>query len=303
MSIKPSFEYNQRLHEAWFKYSDQYQATEQCLQQHIPVAIHKVFPKVDDKSFNILSIGSGNGDVDEQFLTAVVACLDRKDECHEIDICNTALEPNPTQLQLYKDSIQRKSQSFKKSSKIVIKFDLQNKTFEEYQHSSQGKNRFDVIHGVYSFGFLDNPKSALKHCYENELKKRGFIAAVMANGESNDVFQMAASILSKHRPESQGIRHDPWLSSSDFPGHANSNYERFPFSSILDVTDIFNENSENASLLIDIITCENNFCQTAEKRVVDEVRLLVRELAFENNQGRLVINIDNELILIYKSGQ
>jgi hypothetical protein len=167
-----------RTYELWLKITDQHQANYGCLRHHLPTAIQKLKPRNDDNNFNILSIGSSDGRMDLQILRGVIECLNQEDSKQETMISNAAIEPNPYSLQKYKGLIQDKFDSFQMSSTKVGTFELENKTFQEYVVSNHGENRFDMIHTVHTLNYLDDPKSALKHCYENELKDRGFIACI-----------------------------------------------------------------------------------------------------------------------------
>jgi hypothetical protein len=49
-----------------------------------------------------------------------------------------------------------------------------------------------------------------------------------------------------------------------------------------------------------MITHEVNFRKTAEKTLVEEVCQVLKELAFEDDEGKLLIKTGDELILIHK---
>jgi hypothetical protein len=67
----------------------------------------------------------------------------------------------------------------------------------------------------------------------------------------------------------------------------------------VEVTGIFNESSEG-DWLLEFLTHEEHFRKTAMKEEVKKVCKMLNAMATKDDNGRLVLNSSNELILIYK---
>ena len=96
------------------------------MRDHMPSMIQKLLHSVQDRtSFNILSVGSGTGNMDLEILKIVKDELQRSQGCHQIKIFNRAIEINKYPCDLYKAAI-------KNFNDQQAHFDLRHQSFEEY---------------------------------------------------------------------------------------------------------------------------------------------------------------------------
>ena len=115
--------------------------------------------------FNILSVGSGTGEVDMEILKIIKEELQRTRGRDQIKIYNRAIEPNERACDLYKSSVKR-------ANDLQIDFDVRYQTFQQYKkqgpENREERTKFDIFHLMHSIYFLDIEES-LSHCIENEL--------------------------------------------------------------------------------------------------------------------------------------
>ena len=115
--------------------------------------------------FNILSVGSGTGEVDMEILKIIKEELQRTHGRDQIKIYNRAIEPNERACDLYKSSVKR-------ANDLQIDFDVRYQTFQQYKkqgpENREERTKFDIFHLMHSIYFLDIEES-LSHCIENEL--------------------------------------------------------------------------------------------------------------------------------------
>jgi hypothetical protein len=171
-------------------------------------------------------------------------------------------------------------------------------SFEEYVDSEHDPNQYDMIHAIHSLYYVDCIESTLKHCYYNELKDKGVIACFLDN-ESN-LPSIITLFLNKNQFKDKKACICPAENVVRFAEKEKLKYEKFliPFS--VDVTSIFDESSEEGQYLLEFFTLEVGFRKTADQEVVKEVLKLLKDMSTKYDDGRLVVDVANELILIYK---
>ena len=267
----------------------------EIMRDHMPSMIQKLLHSVQDRtSFNILSVGSGTGDMDLEILKIVKDELERSQGCHQMKIFNRAIEINKYPCDLYKAAI-------KNLDDQQADFDLRHQSFEEYaEEFTMAQPKFDVIHFIHSVYYVDT-EAVLKHCIENELQDNGRLIFIVERPD------LISSVLEKQRfPD--------WHASPD-----EKNPESFETAEILfeiaerygwkhevythkysiDVTEIFDPQSTEGTLLLDFITHTENFRGTADKKLLQETLALIKELSTLKDGKRLGEKKES-LIFIYK---
>ena len=247
--------------------------------------------------FNILSVGSGTGEVDMEILKVMKEELQRTQGRDQIKIYNRAIEPSEYACDLYKSAVKRVNDQ-------QIDFDVRCQTFQEYKERGPEKpeecNKFDVIHFMHSIYYVDI-EEALSHCIENELHTNGSLLCMV---EGPDFISW---VLDKQRfPDWYAKPGDSVPESFKtveklfkFLGEAGWRYEVFNQESPIDVTDVFDPESTEGNLLLDFLTHSKNFRHTADEQLVKETLALIKELSAIKDERRFG-KLTEYLIFIYK---
>ncbi|XP_031566557.1 histamine N-methyltransferase-like [Actinia tenebrosa] len=259
-------------YKTYLKRSNQREANISCLQQHIPAELQELELGKGNPRFSILSIGAGDGFIDQEILKFVrVGYLNAGDkQLQEVEILNTAVEPNTAFLGQYKESIERPSDETKgPSNQRSIQFDLKPMSFEEYAKSKHDQNQYDLVHAIHSLYYVESMESTLKHCYHNELGEKGLIVCLL--GTKSHFAILTKFILKKFRPE---YRIPSTGTAEDVIRVAEKNfmkYKKVVVAFSVDVTSVFDQRSEEGGHLLDFSTLEDNYHQTADPDELKEI--------------------------------
>ena len=141
--------------------SDNFVRTIEIVRNHMASVLQRLTQ--NQSCFNILSVGSGTGEVDMEILKVMKEELQRTQGRDQIKIYNRAIEPSEYACDLYKSAVKRVNDQ-------QIDFDVRCQTFQEYKERGPEKpeecNKFDVIHFMHSIYYVDI-EEALSHCIEN----------------------------------------------------------------------------------------------------------------------------------------
>ena len=269
----------------------------EIMRDHMPSMIQNLLHSVEDRTiFNILSVGSGTGDMDLEILKIVKDELQKSQGCHQMKIFNRAIEINKYPCDLYKAAI-------KNLSDQQADFDLRHQSFEEYaEEFTMEQPKFDLIHFIHSIYYVDI-EAALKHCIENELQDNGRLVFIVA--ERPDLM---SSVLEKQRfPDWDGTPGEKNLAG--FPSQKMLTFEIaekygwkhevYTHEYSIDVTEIFDPQSTEGALLLDFITHTKNYRGTADKNLLQETLALIEDLSTLKDGKRLGEKKES-LIFIYK---
>ena len=267
----------------------------EIMRDHMPSMIQKLFHLVQDRtSFNILSVGSGTGDIDLEILKIVKDELQRSQACRQMKIFNRAIEVNKYPCDLYKAAIENLNDQ-------QVDFDLRHQSFEEYaKEFTKEQPKFDLIHFIHSIYYVDI-EAVLKHCIENELQDNGCLVIMVER--SADLI----SVIEKQLfPDGHG-NPDEKNSESAEPAEKmleivekyGWNYEVCTQEFSIDVTEIFDPQSTEGNLLLDFVTHTKNYRGTADKKLLQETLVLIEDLSTLKD-GKRLGKKEESLIFIYK---
>ena len=267
----------------------------EIMRDHMPSMIQKLLHSVQDRtSFNILSVGSGTGDMDLEILKIVKDELQRSQGCHQMKIFNRAIEINKYPCELYKAAI-------KNFNDRQADFDLRHQSFEEYaEEFTLEQLKFDVIHFIHSIYYLDI-EAVLKHCIENELQDNGRLVFIVQRPD------LMSSILEKQGfPDWHGTpdeKNPESLETAEKMFKIAEKYgwkhEVYTHKYSIDVTEIFDPQSTEGNLLLDFITHIENYRGIADKKLLQETLALIEDLTTLKDGKRLGEKKES-LIFIYK---
>lgn len=267
----------------------------EIMRDHMPSMIQKLLHSVQDRtSFNILSVGSGTGDMDLEILKIVKDELQRSQGCHQMKIFNRAIEINKYPCDLYKAAI-------KNFNDQQADFDLRHQSFEEYaKESTMEQLKFDVIHFIHSIYYVDI-EAVLKHCIENELQDNGRLVFIVERPD------LISSVVKKQRfPDwhgTPGKKNPEILETAEKLFEIAEKYgwrhEIYTHEYSIDVTEIFDPQSIEGNLLLDFITHTENYRGTSDKKLLQETLALIEDLSTLKDGKRLGEKKES-LIFIYK---
>ncbi|KAK2568351.1 Histamine N-methyltransferase [Acropora cervicornis] len=274
--------------------SNQLRKTEEILRERLPSLVPRRLH--DSQQLNILSVGSGNGEKDFLALKVIRESLRSNDNGTEVKIFNRGIEPNTYFCDLYNEAIEN---MLTPSDDQATKFEICEQSFQEYsQHTEKYPVKFDVVHFIHSIYYLDM-EEALCHCFEKELGENGvfvcivsgldLINLVLAKQPTNGYGQKDGAIENLEKAgqlveiaKSKGWKHEVYMNEYS-----------------IDVTEVFDPKSTEGNLLLDFLTHTINFRETAEKQVVEETLVVVRDHTVFKDGKRLGKKKD-WLIALYK---
>lgn len=223
------------------------------------------------QQLNILSIGSGDGSGDIKVLTMVNQELQKEKKYQSTKIFLRAVEPNRYYNNLYQQAIEKLPDSLK--NKTV--FNLRQNTFEEFISCEHDKMEFDMIMFLQSIYYCDLEQSLSfgtgKTLKETGrlivlLEPRGLICDVISSfSQAKDVFPPSQKSLLPYEQLLQIVAKNDWKCSE-----CTENLS-------IDVKEVFEDNSENGSYLLDFLTHLKDFRKNASKEQLDYVLSLIEE--------------------------
>ena len=268
----------------------------------MPSMIQKMLhlEQAERASFNILSVGSGTGDMDLEILKIVKGELQKNQGCHQMKIFNRAIELNKYLCDLYKAAI-------KNLNDEQTVFDVWPQNFEEYiKEFTMEKHKFDIIHFmIHSIAYCDDIESVLTHCIENELNDEGLLVFIVGRPPS-----LISSVLEKQlkqrfpdwhgNPDEKNLESYSETAEKIFENSEKHGWkhEVYTHEYSIDVTEIFDPQSTEGNLLLDFITHTENFRGTADNKLVRETLALIEDLSTLKD-GKRIGEKKESLIFVY----
>lgn len=267
--------------------SDEFFKIVAMIGDHLPSVIQRLLPLQQERScFNVLSVGSGAGEVDMEILKIVKEELRKSPASQQMKIFNRAIEVNKYSCDLYKAAVRSLNDKH-------LDFDIHEKSFEEYkEESTVEKTKFDVIHFIHSIYYVDLEET-LKHCIENELNDQGCLFFIVG-GEDED---LTTRVYEKQRCLDD---ESPQAKTAEKVFETAKKYawkyEVFTQKTFIDVSEVFDPESTEGNLLLDFLTNTKNFRHTADKRLVKETLTLIEDISTVKDGKR--IGEGNEQIFV-----
>ena len=279
-----------RIHKVFLEKSGQVLKIIGVLRAHLPSAIENIFLKPNPRNdINILSIGSGHGEMDIEILKLINDEIQIKRESEDpsrpIRIFNRVIEPNKFSLDLYKAALDNLPNELHNTQ---ITFDMdQPKTFQDYMMEVKKTVQFDIVHFIHSLYYIDVEK-ALTHCYDNELGEKGLIICVLAGkGDTMEHIKKNAFNIDHLGGE-----------ISEIACKHGWNHELYSQEYSIDVTQVFDERSLEGNLLLDFFThCMNS--RVDHKEITKVILNLIKNMSTFADGKYLAKRVEN-LHFIFK---
>ena len=166
---------------AFLKKSNQHYENARTFQRYFPSVIQRRMSLFDFKQrsvFNILSVGSGTGEIDFEIVNIVEKELQNRQQWSKMSIFNRALEPDLCSCNVYKENIAKLCDIFPSTF-----FEVRQQTFAAYQESEEKAVSFNIVHLVHSLYYVDLEKTVL-HCLENQVNENGCLVCLKSDNEN-----------------------------------------------------------------------------------------------------------------------
>lgn len=302
--LSKSYEYYEKAFQVFLDHSTARQAMMTCTQDGTSRALEKIAPIDKTKSFNILGVGSGKGEMDLFMMQFIAAQLNKNKTESRPVIQSVVVEPSSLLLEKFKESASCLPLSL--TDLADVSFEWRQITFQEFKHEcasvhnqkSHKSPTFDFIHFIHSIYYMD-AVDALQSCFEQQLGDKGSILCLVQTEESyfakvqkkfkgrltfgsEDMVIYTKEDLAKIAEE-RGWTHD--VIRQEFT---------------IDVTPCFGEPSDQADLLLDWLTHQKNFRATADQELINEVMSFFRELLTTDEGGRKFLKGEMAAVVIEK---
>ena len=242
--------------------------------------------------FNILSVGSGTGEMDLEIMKIIKEELQKSEQGRHMKLFNRAIEPSEYSCGLYKDAIENLQSPLNDQ---LTEFEIRKQTFQEYMKGQDDAMKFDMVHFIHSLYFVD-VEQALIHCFEKEFSEQGTFACIV---EEPDLWYWV-TLKQGYQWQGERTESDGFANKIIKIAHDNGwKHEIYSQEYSIDVTEVFDEKSTEGNLLLDFLTFTVNFREKADKQLVEETLALIKDLTTVKDGKRLGDKRES-LIFIYK---
>ena len=278
-----------RSFDVFKKKANQHYENVKTLQGYMPAVVQNIMSTFDSKQrsqFNILSVGSGTGEVDMEIVSIVQRELQKQHEWRHISIFNRAIEPDDTSFQRYNEKI----------AKLVVgvssaKYEVRKQRFKEYQESEKESVSFDIIHFIHSLYYV-NLQQTIQYCVENQLTENGYLVSLVGDYDSiANQIQMNLLNQANLKAAWSVLTANFHIGISDMlidiAKQRALKYDIYFPELFIDFTDVSDPQSEEGNLLLDFITNTEHFRKNADKHVLEKALALVEQFTMEKDGKRV----------------
>ena len=275
--------------------SEEREESFKILRNHIPSLIQKNLVLCQQRSrFNILSVGSGNGEMDMEIIKIIQEEMKKSEQVRDMKLFNRAIEPNDYSCGLYKDALEK---LWSPLNDQLTEFEVCQQTFQEYMKSQNEAIKFEMVHFIHSTYHVDIEK-ALRHCFEEELSDIGSVVCLIAG---HDLIYLD-TLRQSNQWHGKDKNTENYETAEKIIKIANDNgwkHEIYSQEYSIDVTEVFDEKSTEGNLLLDFLTHTVNFREKADKQLVEETLALIKDLTTVKD-GKRLGDKKESLLFIYK---
>lgn len=289
-------EYMRRL-EVFHTKTGQDEHLDKLLSEILPPAVATIELDLKKRTqFNILSIGCGDGRTDLAILKIINGCIERLKDFQgvfgEIELFNRGIDPNDIFLDIYKKMLENLPEELRHRH---INFEIYPpRTFRDYAVQPKGDVKFDVVQIIQSLYFIDDIEEMLVHCYNTELREKGLIVICSA-GPKN-----LMCVIEKY-DKSLGLLALELLNQSL---HAvlekySWQFEEYTEEHDFDVSDVFDETSEEGNALLDFLRFKIDFRSNSSSEDVQKFLDSIKKNSVHKD-GKYFAHFEQKIIIIHK---
>ena len=285
LKLSSSPEHSLRCFDVFLDKSEKHKACTSCIREGFKPVVKSLATLINTPTVRVLGVGSGRGEMDLEILHVAAQCLHEKSPNHKSDFLCHVVEPNRAELEDFKSSVQVLPSHLANLSNM--KFEWHQETFQQYVDKQDHElAKFEIVHFVDSLYPFADLEDALVHTYQKILGDKGVIICIIM---SEDSYMMQFRRRFDYREKFQ-ISGKKNYCSQDVVAVAkkyNFPYELYSKESHTDITEVFDDTSEQGSNLLDFITHIMNFRCTASCEDVEEVLSFLREISNVQDGKRL----------------
>ncbi|XP_032921255.1 histamine N-methyltransferase-like isoform X2 [Catharus ustulatus] len=265
--------------------STEHQSMQEFVEKQLPGVIASIGN--GKSTINVLSVGSGAGEMDLQILSKIRA------RYPGVTINNDAIEPSASQISKYKEHVAQAS------NLENIKFTWHKETADEYEsrmNAEKKTKKWDFIHMIQMLYYVKDIPGTLRY-FHSLLESQGKLLIILVSGKSG-----WETLWRKYSSSFPLEGFCTFISSGDFPkmlDSAGMKYQLYELPSHLDITSCFVEGDKNGELLLDFLTETSDFSRTAppelKRQVMEELR---KPGCSEIRDGKVFFNSSLGVIVI-----
>ncbi|XP_063954125.1 histamine N-methyltransferase B-like [Lytechinus pictus] len=239
-----------------------------------------------DEEFSLLSVGVGEG-IPHEF--HILKSL----QTFYASISSVSVDPNESMVQTFKDRVA--SLNVDKKPSITTQ-SVNGFLFEFMTTSPLARNKYHLITSIHSLYYTDDLQTTFSQL-TSMMKDNGLIIIVCTKGD------LISKSFSKFAFLREAIQSYIPLTSTDVKEFAESQGFNIISSDVnmqWDITEVFDDRSEFGNKLIDFFTQTAYFRQTAPSEVMDELINFWRSISTEDENGRILSEAHDEILVISK---
>lgn len=244
--------------------------------------------------FRVLGVGSGHGQTDLRILTGVATAMGSS-QTKRPAIHSVIIEPNETMMAEFQASVSSSLQPL--TSLADASFEWHLMTFEKFTESFSKIESFHLVHFVASLYYMD-AETSLKTSYQ-WLTRGGAMFCTVGPEESffpklSRKLQGKVDLGSIHKFYTE-------VDLVNIAVRNNWKYEELWRTSYnVDISNCFEESSEEGSLLLDFLTHKQDFRSTSNEAFYNEIMNFLNEESIRDDDGRKLITPEITAVVIYK---
>ena len=274
-----------RCFQLYLDKSDEIESMIVCIREGIkPVVKNLATLLKTPRTFRVLGVGSGTGEMDLEILNVAAQSWHEISPNHKSDFLCRVVEPNREELEDFKSSVEVVPSHL--ANLANLKFEWHQETFQQYVDKQDHElTKFEVVHFMQSLYYCGDIEDALVHSYEKILGERGVIICTLL-GEDSYLAKFARKFHDIGKFQIPGVKYHCGQDVVAVAKKHNFPFKQYSKECYLDVTEVFNDTSEQGSDLLDFITLSINFRSTASFQEVGEVVSFVEKISSVQQDGK-----------------
>ncbi|XP_061861020.1 histamine N-methyltransferase [Colius striatus] len=265
--------------------STEHQCMEEFMERQLPAIIDSIGN--GKSTINILSVGSGAGEMDLLILSKVQATYPG------VTINNDVVEPSAHQILKYKERVAETS------NLKNIKFTWHEETAYEYEsrmNAEKKSKKWAFIHTIQMLYYVKDIPATIRYLH-SLLEAGGKLLIIVLSGTSS------WEVLWKKYASSVPLQNfSTFITSADITrilDSAGLKYQLHELQSYMDITSCFVKGNKEGELLLDFLTQTYDFCNTAppelKRQFIEELRkpecseIRDGKVLFNNNLSAIVV--------------
>lgn len=288
-----------KAYQVYVKKSTAQKETVKWIEQNLPKVLKQAYSTGQiPETFNILSVGCGDGSVGDLLILKAVASYLRSSKPNvKPTVFNQALDPSSDAVTAFQSAVNLWKEE---CGNVDVSFESSVKTWEDYvAGTKKEEKKFHIISFVQSIYYME-PEATLRNCLEERLAENGIILCM--NVSQNVFFNHFAKNFygTELLVIPTGITYHTSESVAAIAEKNGLQYEHFLFEFSLDVEEIFDESSVEGSLLLDFLVQTVNFRDVTGKADEQSVIKFLSERCQTADNNKKILRENVGVVVIFK---